>query len=371
MSSLGLRRLRSEGNLFSGFSRSSVHGLPAQPSDLVRPETALDHSPTASAANRGTRIRHILSVDVEDYFQVEAFASEVPRGTWEDWPSRVVPNTRKILNLLGRHDAKGTFFFLGWVANRFPFLVREVQEQGHELACHSYWHRRVCSLSPSEFREDVRVSKDAIEQAAGVPIHGYRAPSWSIKEDSLWALDLLGEEGFLYDSSIYPIRHDLYGMPDAPRFAYTHQCDNGIQLTEVPPPTVRLAGFNLPGAGGGYFRIFPFCYTEWVFRAFEQLYRKPVVTYFHPWEFDPDQPRISAGFKSKFRHYTNLAIAEKRLCLLLQRHLFQPITAALATGELCAVEAKTELARTAESRRYPAVGSRTVFSAGQTEGSKG
>jgi polysaccharide deacetylase family protein (PEP-CTERM system associated) len=352
------------------FSRSPANGLPFEFLDLSRRETALDHSPTAIAANRSPRIRHILSVDVEDYFQVEAFANEVPRGTWEDWPSRVVQNTRKILNLFERHNAKGTFFFLGWVANRFPGLVREVRAQGHELACHSYWHRRVCSLSPSEFREDVRISKNAIEQAAGVPVYGYRAPSWSINEESLWALDILAEEGFLYDSSIYPIHHDLYGIPASPRFAYIHQCDGGIQLTEVPPPTVRVLGFNLPGAGGGYFRIFPFSYTEWVFRVFEQHARRPVVTYFHPWEFDPEQPRISAGFKSKFRHYTNLGIAEKRLHLLLQRYLFQPIAVALAAGELCAVEAKTGPSSTAESRRYPAVASRALVSA-QTEGSKG
>ena len=367
----GFKYGKSEDNVFSSFSRNSANGLLVQSLDLSRPETVLDHSPTTSVANRSPRPRHILSVDVEDYFQVEAFANEVPRGMWEDWPSRVVQNTRKILDLFGRHNAKGTFFFLGWVANRFPGLVREVQAQGHVLACHSYWHRLVWSLSPSEFREDVRISKDAIEQAAGGPVYGYRAPSWSINEDSLWALDILGEEGFLYDSSIYPIRHDLYGIPDAPRFAYIHQCDNGTPLTEVPPPTVRIAGFNLPGAGGGYFRIFPFCYTEWVFRAFEQHYRKPVVTYFHPWEFDPEQPRISAGFKSKFRHYTNLGITEKRLGLLLKRHLFQPIAAALATGELCAADAKTGPIRTAEARRYPAIASRAVFSAGQTEGSKG
>lgn len=356
--------------MFSSYLESSAHGLPVQ-FLLSWPETALNHSPTADPASRGPCIRHILSVDVEDYFQVEAFANEVPRGAWDNWPSRVVQNTRRILDLFERHDAKGTFFFLGWVANRFPGLVREVRAQGHELACHSYWHRRVCSLSPSEFREDVRISKDAIEQAGGVPVYGYRAPSWSIKQGSLWALDVLGEEGFLYDSSIYPIRHDLYGIPHAPRFAYIHQCDNGTQLTEVPPPTIRIAGCNLPGAGGGYFRVFPFCYTEWVFRAFEQHYRKPVVTYFHPWEFDPEQPRISAGFKSKFRHYTNLGIAEKRLSLLLQRYSFQSIGAALATRELCAVERKKGLIRKTESRRYPAVASRAVFSAGQIEGGKG
>ena len=299
---------------------------------------------------------------------MEAFANVVPRSTWEHWPSRVVQNTHKMLDLFERHGAKGTFFFLGWVANRFPNLVRDVQAKGHELACHSHWHRRVCSLSPSEFREDARISKDAIEQAAGVPVYGYRAPSWSINKQSLWALDILAEEGFRYDSSIYPIRHDLYGIPDAPRFAYIHQCRNGAELTEIPPPTVRIAGFNFPGAGGGYFRLFPFFYTQWVFRVFEQQCQEPVVTYFHPWEIDPEQPRISAKLKSRLRHYTNLGITEKRLVLLLQRHLFQPIATALAAGELCRAEAQTKAAKM-KHRDHPVP--LATFSAGQTEGTKG
>src|SRR5260221_1573199 len=161
----------------------------------------------------------------------------------------------------------------------FPNLVREVQAQGHELACHSYWHRRACTLSPSEFREDLRISKDAIEQAAGVPVYGYRAPSWSINKDSLWALDILAEEGFRYDSSIYPIHHDLYGVPHAPRFSYVYQCRNGRELTEIPPPTVRIAELNFPAAGGAYFPISPFPFTECGFRTFEQHYPKAVLTH--------------------------------------------------------------------------------------------
>ena len=328
----------------------------------------MNNSHTSSTARESLRIRHILSVDVEDYFQVEAFAKEVPRRTWDHWPSRVVQNTRKMLDLFERQDAKGTFFFLGWVADRFPYLVREVHAKGHELACHSYWHRRVCSLTASEFREDVRISKDAIEQAAGIPIYGYRAPSWSINKQSLWALDILAEEGFRYDSSIYPIRHDLYGIPDAPRFAYVYQCRNGAELTEVPPPTVRIAGLNLPGAGGGYFRIFPFVYSEWVLRTFERQYHKPAVTYFHPWEIDPEQPQISVGLKSRFRHYTNLGIAGRRLELLLQKYLFQPVATALAAGELCHAEAETKaIAVERHDHSVPVA----AFPARQTEGSKG
>lgn len=299
---------------------------------------------------------------------MEAFAEEVPRRTWEDWPSRVVQNTRKMLDLFEQHCAKGTFFFLGWVADRFPYLVREVQAKGHELACHSYWHRRVGSLASAEFREDVRISKDAIEQAAGVQIYGYRAPSWSINKESLWALEILAEEGFRYDSSIYPICHDLYGIPNAPRFAYAYLCRNGGVLTEIPPPTVRIAGFNLPGAGGGYFRIFPFMYSEWVLRTFERRYQKPAVTYFHPWEIDPEQPRISVGLRSRFRHYTNLRIAEKRLELLLQKYLFQPVATALAGGELCPAEEKVSAISTEDRGRRAAL---AVFPAGQTQGSKG
>lgn len=328
----------------------------------------MNKSYTAGVPKEGLRIKHILSVDVEDYFQVEAFAKKIPRRTWEYWPSRVVRNTHKMLDLFERHGAKGTFFFLGWVANRFPSLVREVQASGHELACHSYWHRRVCSLETWEFREDLRTSKDAIEQAAGVPVYGYRAPSWSINKNSLWALDILAEEGFHYDSSIYPICHDLYGIPDAPRFAYIYQCRNGAALTEIPPPTVRVARFNFPGAGGGYFRIFPFAYTEWVLRTFEQKYQKPAVTYFHPWEIDPEQPRMSVGLKSRFRHYTNLGIAEKRLELVLQKHLFQPIGTALATGELCPTEEKVGVISSEHFGRPAAL---AAFPAGQTQGSKG
>ena len=280
----------------------------------------------------------------------------------------MVENTRRILNLFDRHNAKGTFFFLGWAASRFPSLVREVQAGGHELACHSYWHRRVCSMTLREFREDVRISKDAIEQVSGVPIYGYRAPSWSIDKSCLWALDILGEQGFLYDSSIYPIRHDIYGFPDAPRFAYVYKCRNGRELTEIPPPTVRIAGFNLPGAGGGYFRILPFFYTKSVFHIFERHYIKPVVTYFHPWEIDSEQPRISANLKSRFRHYTNLGIVEKRLDLMLEKYLFQPIATALSAGGLLGSRADSKSVDTRYQRCPVAPG---VSPPRQSEWSKG
>lgn len=270
-----------------------------------------------------SRMTHVLSVDVEDYFMVEAFASCVRRDTWDSWPSRVVSNTERVLDLFQRFNVKATFFFVGWVARKFPALVRQTAAAGHELACHSYWHRTVHSLSPQEFRRDTQAAVRAIEDAAGVKIWGYRAPSWSITGNCLWALDILAEEGFSYDSSIFPIRHDLYGVPGAKRFRYTHHCANGQRLEEFPPTTVRLLGQNIPAAGGGYLRIFPCWYTQLVFRRFENSYRKPVVVYLHPWELDPDQPRINGKLRSRFRHYTNLRKTQNRLTRLLDQYSFQ------------------------------------------------
>jgi polysaccharide deacetylase family protein (PEP-CTERM system associated) len=273
---------------------------------------------------------HILSVDVEDYFMVEAFAGSVSRDSWESRPSRVDTCTRRVLDHFDKHNVKGTFFFVGWVAQKFPELVREVHLRGHELACHSYWHRPIYILTPQEFRADTRRAKDAIEQAAGVTVIGYRAPSWSITSVCLWALEVLAEEGFLYDSSIYPIHHDLYGMPSGERFAHVHDCGQGQQIWEFPPTTVRLLGLNVPAAGGGYLRIFPMAYTRWAFRHIESNYGQPVVLYFHPWEVDPDQPRITDKIKSQIRHYTNLSHMEQRLTVLLTEYEFQPVSAAMA-----------------------------------------
>jgi polysaccharide deacetylase family protein (PEP-CTERM system associated) len=272
---------------------------------------------------------HVLSVDVEDYFQVEAFAGLVDRKSWDKWPSRVVANTHRVLDLFDRHNAKGTFFFVGWVAERFPHLVREVQSRGHELACHSYWHRTVYGLTPDEFRQDTRQAKHVIEDASGVAVNGYRAPSWSITKSCLWALDILAEEGFTYDSSIYPIHHDLYGVPGAQRFPYTHACANELTLREFPPATLRFFGTNFPAAGGGYLRIFPSAFTELAFRTFEKDGER-VVVYLHPWELDPEQPRIRGPLKSRVRHYTNLKHMHAKLDTVLSRRKFQPFKDVLA-----------------------------------------
>jgi polysaccharide deacetylase family protein (PEP-CTERM system associated) len=283
------------------------------------------------------RRTHVMSVDVEDYFMVEAFAGTVTRGSWDNWPSRVVDNTKRILDLFDRHQVKSTCFIVGWVAEKFPALVRDIHARGHEIACHSYWHRAVYSLTPDEFREDTRAAVRALEDAAGVKVQGYRAPSWTITGQSLWALDVLAEEGFTYDSSIYPIRHDLYGVPGAKRFPYLLKCPNGQVLQEFPPTTVRMFGQNLPGAGGGYLRIFPMSYTNWVFRKFEREYNEQVVVYVHPWEVDPQQPRISHSLKSTIRHYTGLASTERKLEALVTRYAFESYAQIRASEEFRAL----------------------------------
>jgi len=279
---------------------------------------------------RSSTAGHIMSVDVEDYFMVEAFAGSVPRNSWNAWPSRVVASTKRVLDLFDKYNTKATFFFVGWVAHRHPELVREVAARGHELACHSFWHRTVYSLTPEEFREDTRAAVNAIEDAAGVKVQGYRAPSWSITKTCLWALDILAEQGFTYDSSIFPIHHDLYGVAGAARFPYTLQCGSDAVLKEYPPATVRILGQNFPGAGGGYLRILPMAYTHWLFRKFEQDYHERVVVYVHPWELDPEQPRIKDKIKSKIRHYTNLRVAEARLAELLVEYAFQSFQQCMA-----------------------------------------
>jgi polysaccharide deacetylase family protein (PEP-CTERM system associated) len=260
--------------------------------------------------------RSIISVDVEDYFHVEAFAASIDRQTWGDYECRVERNTERILNLLDDCRVTGTFFILGWVAERYPALVRKIAERGHEPACHSYWHRLVYKLTPDEFREDTSLAKNAIEQAAGIEVQGYRAPSFSITGRSLWALDILAELGFRYDSSVFPVRHDVYGVPGAPRGPFRVETPFG-PIVEFPLATFRFSvGPNLPVAGGGYLRMLPSWYTK---AGIERAWREglPVVSYVHPWELDPEQPRLKGGLKSRLRHYTNLNVAETRLRMLL------------------------------------------------------
>ena len=265
----------------------------------------------------------ILSVDVEDYFHVEAFTDVVSRDSWSGYPSRVVDNTRVLLDLFDSWNVKSTCFVLGWVAGRNPSLVREIVDRGHELACHSYWHRLIYKLTPQEFREDTMLAKDVIEQAGGVAVKGYRAPSFSIVQKSKWALDVLAECGFTYDSSIFPVRHDTYGVPNAPRDPFRIETTGGT-IVECPMTTFRLpVGPNLPVGGGGYLRIFPLSFTQMgITRA--QAEGRSLVTYLHPWEIDPDQPRMPGRVLSKLRHYSNLSKMAKRLESLAERVRFCP-----------------------------------------------
>lgn len=273
-------------------------------------------------------VTNAMSVDVEDYFHVSALAGVAPRDRWESFPRRVEANTDRLLALFDEHGVKATFFVLGWVAERHPGLVRRIVGGGHELASHGTWHQLVYDLSPDEFREDVRCARRGLEDTAGVRVRGYRAPSYSITKRSLWALDVLADEGYTYDASIFPIHHDRYGIPDAPRHVYRH--DHAGGLAEVPPSTVRVLGQNLPIAGGGYFRLLPYWWTRWGIARVNTAEGRPVVFYLHPWEIDPDQPRLPASALSRLRHYRNLHRTESRLRTLCSQFRFAPVADLLA-----------------------------------------
>lgn len=258
-----------------------------------------------------------FTVDVEDYFQVDAFSSVIEPSAWDSFGSRVVANTSRLLDLLDRHQVRGTFFVLGWIAERHPGLVRAIVQRGHELASHGMSHQRIVTQTPELFRRETRDSKRLLEDLGQVPVIGYRAATYSITRQSLWALDILEEEGFHYDSSIFPVRHDRYGIPDAQTVPHRLTTPAGKTLVEYPLTAVEVLGLNLPVAGGGYFRLFPYALTRWGLRRVRQQGR-PVVFYLHPWEVDPEQPRIAnAGWRSRFRHYLNLECTLPRLERLL------------------------------------------------------
>ena len=260
-------------------------------------------------------IVNALTVDVEDYFQVAAFETNIRRDQWASIPCRVEDNTNRVLDLFAEQGAKGTFFVLGWVAERHPRLVRRIAAEGHELASHGYDHVRIHEFDREQLREDLLRTRGILEGIAGVEVIGYRAPSYSIGERNLWALDVVQEVGHVYSSSIYPIRHDLYGMPDAPRFPFRLRPDS---ILEIPVTTLRLAGRNLPCGGGGYFRLVPYALYRWAMQSVNTSDGQPGMFYFHPWEVDPDQPRVAgASMRSRFRHYVNLNAMEGRLRRLL------------------------------------------------------
>ncbi len=259
-------------------------------------------------------IVNALTIDVEDYFQVSAFAPHIDRASWDTRECRVEGNVDRILDMLSAKQAKATFFTLGWIAERYPKLVRRIVEQGHELASHGYGHERASDLSEASFSRDIQHAKSLLEDLSGMQVNGYRAPSFSIGEGNLWAFDALLRAGYRYSSSVYPIRHDHYGMPDSPRHAY--QVRPG--LLEVPITTLRLFNRNFPSSGGGYFRLLPYELSRWMLRRVNATERKSGIFYFHPWEIDPGQPRIAGiGSKTRFRHYVNIGRTEERLQRLM------------------------------------------------------
>ena len=259
-------------------------------------------------------IKNALTIDVEDYFQVSAFAPYIPRAQWTSRECRVERNVERILHMLDDHATKATFFTLGWIAERYPHLVRRIVDGGHELASHGYGHERASDLSEEAFFGDIDTAKKLLEDQSGHEVRGYRAPSFSIGESNLWAFDCLERAGYRYSSSIYPIKHDHYGMPDAPRFV--HQVRDG--LLEVPVTTARFFDRNWPASGGGYFRLMPYAMSRWLLQRVNQQDRQSAVFYFHPWEIDEAQPRIDGiNAKTRFRHYVNLNRTEARIRRLL------------------------------------------------------
>lgn len=269
-----------------------------------------------SAPSRKTDIvTNALTIDVEDYFQVSALAPHFPKESWNDTPCRVERNVLKILELLDRSGARATFFTLGWIAERYPKLIRAIAEQGHEVASHGYGHQRASDQTPEAFLADIQLAKAVLEDIAGCEVRGYRAPSFSVGLSNPWAHGCIEAAGYTYSSSVYPVKHDHYGVPDAPRFPYAV----GKGLVEIPITTVRRFGRNWPVGGGGYFRLLPYPVSAWGIRKVNQEDRKPAIFYFHPWEIDPGQPVVhEASAKARFRHYVNLAQTEARLQRLLQ-----------------------------------------------------
>ena len=261
------------------------------------------------------RVTNVMSVDVEDYFQVSAFERYVPKRDWDDIPCRVEGNVDRILALFEEKGVKATFFTLGWIAQRYPQMTRRIVDQGHELASHGWEHIRVTTQEPEEFRQDINRTRSVLEDISGQQIRGYRAASYSIGRSNLWALDILADEGYRYSSSIVPVRHDLYGMPEAPRFSFA--AADG-RLLEIPVTTVPIGGRNINCGGGGWFRLFPYGFTRWALNQVNRKEGQAAIFYFHPWEIDPEQPRLKGlDAKTRLRHYLNLGKMQARLRRLM------------------------------------------------------
>jgi polysaccharide deacetylase family protein (PEP-CTERM system associated) len=276
-------------------------------------------------------IQNALTIDVEDYFQVSGFECGIRREDWSSYPSRVVQNTRHILSILSCRGIKATFFVLGWVADHYRDLVQEIDNAGHEIGSHSYWHRLVYTLSPDAFREDLRRSRDVLQDITGRPVTAYRAPSFSITSKSLWALEILVEEGFKVDASIFPIRHHRCGIPNAPCHPYVHETSSG-NIWEFPTSVARIGKANLPVSGGGYFRLFPYYLTSQLLRRVNERSKQPFVFYIHPWELDASQPRLNVSTRTmRFRHYVNLSTTKAKFERALSEFPFDRLDNVLCT----------------------------------------
>ncbi len=291
-------------------------------------------APAATGSSNGAPAAPLncLTIDVEDYFHPNAMDGAVRPDQWGALPQRVESNTNRMLDLLEEHGATATFFVLGWVAERYPALVREIVARGHELACHGHLHRLVYELGPDAFRRDVERARALLQDASGEPVDGFRAASYSIVADTMWAIDTLIDLGFSYDSSIFPIRHDLYGIPSFDRFRVRLQRPAG-SIIEIPASTLRFFGANLPIAGGGYLRIAPFSWTRWAIRRLNRLEGQPAIVYTHPWELDAAQPRLTTRYRTRLRHYSRLDGMESKLRRLLTDFRFVPLRAAFAGKE--------------------------------------
>jgi polysaccharide deacetylase family protein (PEP-CTERM system associated) len=275
-------------------------------------------------------IVNALTVDVEDYFQVWALAPWFPRSKWDNTPCRIERNIDLILQLLDDADVQATFFTLGWIAERFPEVIRRIAANGHEIASHGYAHSRVDDLEHDAFHADIHLAKTILEDVTNIAVKGYRAPSFSISTETEWAHDCIVQAGYRYSSSVYPIRHDHYGIPDAPRFAYRSR----PRLLEVPITTTRLFEHNWPAGGGGYFRLLPYPVSRWSIQRVNEVDEQPAVFYFHPWELDPEQPRVKgADMKTRFRHYVNLDQTERRLQRLLRDFRWDRVDRVFLRGE--------------------------------------
>jgi len=280
----------------------------------MRMADGASRAPGAEVKSAAKRVLNAMTVDVEDYFQVRAFAGVLDRGSWDSLPARVEANTNRMLEIFADRGAKATFFILGWVAERFPKIVRRMADSGHEIASHGYAHQNIDTQTQAEFRDDIKRANALLEDIGGTAVRGYRAPTFSIGPKTWWAYDILAEEGHAYSSSIYPIAHDLYGMPNAPRTPFQPAA---APLLEIPMTTVRYGTRNFPASGGGYFRLLPYGFSR---HALSRVNREgaPCIFYCHPWEIDPGQPRINgASLKSRLRHYTNLGLMERKISRLL------------------------------------------------------